>query len=85
MNIKQLLVAVAGSLLLSVAGAQAVDATKHAAKATAEGAKEAGDNAKASMEGQPDRAIDKTKAKGHKASARAHRHRAKADAKAITQ
>ncbi len=79
---KKVLIAIAGIGLMSMASAQVGDAVKESAKATAEGTKEAGDQAKASVHSGPERAMDKTKAKVHKASARSHRHRAKAAADA---
>jgi hypothetical protein len=80
--VKKLLIAIAGTVLFSVASAQSGDAVNESAKATAEGAKEAGDQAKAAVHSGPEKAMDKAKAKGHKASARYHRHRAKAAADA---
>jgi hypothetical protein len=57
--------------------AQVESAAKNAAKATSETAKQAGDNAKAAVESQPDKSVDKTKAKAHKANAHHHAHAAK--------
>lgn len=67
--------------LSGAAVAQVESATKDAAKATSETAKEAGDRAKASVESQPDKAIDKTKAKVHKAKAHHAAHAAKEEVK----
>ena len=62
-------------------GAQAVDATKDAGKAVAEGTKEGADKAKAGVESGSKRAVDKTKGAAHGAKARYHRHKAKQEAK----
>jgi hypothetical protein len=50
---------------------------KEGAKATAEKAKEVGDEAKASVSSQPDKSVDKAKAKIHKAKAHHHARAAK--------
>ena len=80
--IKKLLIAIAGTALVSMASAQTDDAVKESAKATAEGTKAAGDEARAAVHSGPKKGVNKAKAKGHKASARYHRHKAKADADA---
>ncbi|GAC1310196.1 MAG: hypothetical protein NVSMB10_17820 [Steroidobacteraceae bacterium] len=82
MMMKKLLIAIAGTALVSMASAQVGTAVKESASATSEGAKEAGDNMKAGTESGMDRSMDKAKAKGHKARSRHHRHRAKAAADA---
>ena len=82
--IKRLLIALAGTALFSAASAQVGDAVKESAKATVEGTKEAGDQARAAVHSGPEKAMDKAKAKGHKSSARYHRHRAKAAADGAT-
>ena len=79
---RKLLIAVAGAAMVSMASAQVGDAVKEGAKATSEGTNEAGDQAKAAVHSGPEKSMDKAKAKGHKASARYHRHRAKAAADA---
>ena len=71
--------------LSSVAVAQVETAVKDAGKATSETAKQVGDRAKAAVESQPDRAIDKAKAKAHKAKAHHHAHAAKEAAKDATK
>jgi hypothetical protein len=63
--------------LSSAAVAQVETAAKEAGKATSETAKQAGDRAKAGVESQPNKAVDKTKAKAHKANAQHHAHAAK--------
>jgi hypothetical protein len=63
--------------LSSVAVAQVETAAKEAGKATSETAKQAGHRAKAAVEPQPDKAVDKAKAKTHKAKAHHHAHAAK--------
>jgi hypothetical protein len=77
MMMKKLLIAVAGTAFLSMAHAQAVDAVKETGRATAEGAKEAGDQAKAASHSNPEKAVDKAKAHVHKAKSKYHRHKAK--------
>jgi|KBSMisStandDraft_5_1062788.scaffolds.fasta_scaffold699467_2 hypothetical protein len=67
--------------LSSVAMAQVVPAVKDAGKATSETAKQAGDNTKAAFESQPDKSVDKAKAKAHKANAHHHAHAAKQETK----
>jgi hypothetical protein len=67
--------------LSSVAVAQVETAAKEAGKATSDTAKQAGHRAKAAVESQPDKAVDKVKAKAHKAKAHHHAHAAKEAAK----
>jgi hypothetical protein len=76
---------VAASLVASVAFAQTGTTLKEGAKATSEKAQQYGDQAKASVESQPDKAIDKTKAQVHKAKAHHHAKKAKEAAKEITK
>lgn len=71
-------------LVASVSWAQVGTAVDQSAKAAAERSKEAGDEVKGSMSSQPDKAIDKAKAKVHKAKARHHAHAAKQAAKDAT-
>lgn len=59
----------------------AVNETGHAAS---EKAKEVGDTMKSGVESQPDRSIDKAKAKVHKAKAHHHAHVAKDAARDAT-
>lgn len=80
--IKKLMIAIAGTVLISMAHAQAVDAVKETGKSLAEGTKEAGDNVKAAVHSEPEKSVDKAKAKMHKTKARYHRHKAKAAADA---
>jgi hypothetical protein len=68
--------------LSSLVIAQVVPAVKESGQAVAEMAKEGGAEIKAAVEKQPAKAIDKSKARMHKANAHAHAHRAKAAAKA---
>ena len=82
--IKKIMLALAGTALISVGHAQVGTAVKETAKATAEGAKEAGDQMKSTVASTPDKQIDKAKAHVHKARARAHRHHAKVAAEAAT-
>jgi Skp family chaperone for outer membrane proteins len=82
MMIRKILLAIAGTALVSMASAQAVDAVKESSKAAAEGTKHGVDNVKAAVHSQPEKSEYKAKAKAHKAKARYHRHRAKADADA---
>ncbi len=56
---------------------------KDGAKATGEKAQQYGDQAKAAVSSQPDKSIDKGKAKRHKAKARHHAASAKDAAKEI--
>jgi hypothetical protein len=78
-----LILIVAGALLAGQVQAQAVDAAKESGRAVAEGTKEGADKTKAAFESQPDKSIDKAKARVHKAKAKYHRRKAKADADAI--
>lgn len=74
---------VVGVALLAVWGAgfaQVGTTVKEGAKATGEKAHEIGDKAKAAVSSQPDKSIDKAKARVHKA--KAHHHAKKADAAA---
>ncbi|MDP8986575.1 MAG: hypothetical protein M3N97_16340 [Pseudomonadota bacterium] len=80
--IKKLMIAVAGTVLISMAHAQAVDAVKETGRSLSEGTKEAGENAEAAVHSQPEKSLDKGRAKTHKAKARYHRHKAKAAADA---
>jgi len=63
--------------------AQVGTTVKEGAKATGEKVEQIGDEAKASVESQPNKTIDKTKAQTHKAKAHAHAHAAKDAAKEV--
>ena len=67
----------------NVALAQVGTTVTEGAKATSQKAQQYGDQAKASVESQPDKAIDKTKAQVHKAKAHHHAKKAKEAAKDI--
>ena len=78
---KTLVAMMAAVALSSAVGAQVAPTVKEASKATAETAKQVGDQSKAAVESQPDKSIDKAKAKVHKAKAHQHAHAAKEAAK----
>jgi len=67
----------------SAALAQVGTTAKEGADATAEKAKQVGDQTKAAMESQPDKSIDKAKAQVHKAKAHSHAKAAKDAAKEV--
>jgi hypothetical protein len=67
----------------TLASAQVGTTVKEGAKATVETAKEAGDNTKAAFSSEPNKSIDKAKAKVHKAKAHHHAKAAKEAAKDI--
>ena len=69
-------------MLASNAYAQVTTAVKESGKAIAEGTREAGDDIKAAAASEPDKSIDKAKARAHKASKHRHGHRAKEASKA---
>ena len=69
--------------LCSASWAQGGTTAKEGAKATAEKAQQLGDEAKASVSSQPDKSVDKAKAKVHKAKAHHHARAAKDAAKDI--
>jgi recombinational DNA repair protein (RecF pathway) len=77
----KLLLTIASCALCNVALAQVGTTVKEGAKATSEKTQQLGDQAKASVESQPDKAIDKTKAHIHKAKAHHHAKVAKDAAK----
>jgi len=79
---KLILVAVA-TLACGSAFAQVGTTVKEGAKATGEKAQQIGDEAKASVESQPNKTIDKAKAHAHKAKAHAHAQAAKDAAKEV--
>jgi hypothetical protein len=75
--IKNLLLALAAMTLGATAFAQVEPAVKESGKTVAESTKEAGRNVKATTESGPNKSIDKSKARVHKAKAHAHKHQAK--------
>jgi hypothetical protein len=79
---KLILVGIA-ALACGSAFAQVGTTVKEGAKATGEKAEQIGDQAKASVESQPNKAIDKAKAHAHKAKAHAHAQAAKDAAKEV--
>ena len=80
---KKILLAFAALALCNVAMAQVGSTAKEGAKATAEKSKEVGDETKAAVSSQPDKSVDKAKAKMHKAKAHHHARAAKDAAKDI--
>ena len=81
----KLLLIIASCALCNVALAQVGTTVKEGAKATSEKTQQLGDDAKASVESQPDKSIDKAKARIHKANAHHHAQAAKDAAKDIVQ
>ncbi|HTC51982.1 MAG TPA: hypothetical protein VK700_08615 [Steroidobacteraceae bacterium] len=81
----KVLVTLATCLVCSVAVAQVGTTVTEGAKATSQKAQQYGDQAKASVESQPDKSIDKTKAQVHKAKAHHHAKKAKEAAQDITK
>ena len=79
----RLLLTIATCAICNVALAQVGTTVTEGAKATSQKAQQYGDQAKASVESQPDKAIDKTKAQVHKAKAHHHAKVAKDAAKDI--
>jgi hypothetical protein len=76
--------AVLAALVISNAAIGQVGTTvKEGAKATGEKAQQIGDQAKAAVESEPNKSIDKTKAQVHKAKAHHHAKAAKEAAKDI--
>jgi hypothetical protein len=78
--LNKFMLAIAASTVCGVAFAQVGTTASEGAKATSQKAQQLGDQAKASVESQPDKSIDKTKAQVHKAKARHHAKKAKAAA-----
>jgi len=74
---------VAAVLIWNVADAQVGTTVKEGAKATGEKAQQYGDEGKAAVSTQPNKAADKTKAQVHKAKAHNHAKSAKEAAKQI--
>lgn len=79
----KILLALATVALCNVSMAQVGTTAKEGAKATSEKAQQVGDEAKAAVSSQPDKSVDKAKAKVHKAKAHHHAKAAKAAAKDI--
>jgi len=76
--------AVLAALVLSNAALAQVGTTvKEGAKATSEKAKEAGDETKAAVSSEPNKSVDKAKARAHKAKAHHHAHQSKEAAKDV--
>jgi len=67
----------------NVSLAQVGATAEEGAKASAEKAKELGDDTKAAVSSQPNRSINKAKAHAHKAKAHYHAHKAKHAAKQV--
>jgi Ni/Co efflux regulator RcnB len=82
---KKLLLTVVALTACSAALAQVGTTVMEGAKATSQKAQQLGDQAKASVESQPDKAIDKTKAQVHKAKAKHHAKKAKDAGENITK
>jgi hypothetical protein len=82
---KKSLAMILAMALSTAAVAQVGTAGKDTGKAISETAQEAGDNAKAAVESQPRKAMDKAKAKVHKAKAHHDTRDAKDAAKDATK
>jgi hypothetical protein len=80
---RKILLAFATLALCNLCMAQVGTTAKEGAKATAEKAKEVGDEARAAVSSQPDKSVYKAKAKVHKAKAHHHAKAAKEAAKDI--
>ena len=80
---KKLVSMLAAVLVCNVALAQVGTTVKEGAKATGEKAEQYGDQAKAAVSSQPNKAVDKTKAQVHKAKAHEHAKTAKDAGKEI--
>jgi hypothetical protein len=80
---KRTALVIATMALWGVSWAQVGTTAKEGAKATAEKAQQLGDEAKASVSSQPDKSVNKAKAKVHKAKAHHHARAAKDAAKDI--
>jgi hypothetical protein len=83
--VNRVLVTLATCMVCSVAVAQVGTTVTEGAKATSEKAQQYADQAKASVESQPDKAIDNSKAEVHKAKAHHHAKKAKQAAEDITK
>jgi len=80
---KKILLAIAVLAVSSVSLAQVGTTVKEGAQATGEKAKQYGDQTKAAVSSEPNKSVDKAKAKGHKAKAHHHAKAAKEAAKDI--
>jgi hypothetical protein len=80
---KRLVSILAAVLVCNVALAQVGTTVKEGAKATGEKAEQYGDQAKAAVSSQPNKAVDKTKAQVHNAKAHQHAKTAKDAGKEI--
>jgi len=80
----RLVIALTAAVLSTGALAQVGQSIKEAGQATAEKSEQIGDQVKGAMSSQPDKTLDKAKAKVHKAKAKAHATAAKDDARAAT-
>ena len=74
---KKILLAIAVLAVSSVSLAQVGTTVKEGAQATGQKAKQYGDQAKASVSSEPNKSVDKAKAKAHKAKAHHHAKAAK--------
>jgi hypothetical protein len=83
MYMRKLLLFVVALMMSSLCLAQVGTTASEGAKATAEKSKQYGDQAKAAVSSEPDKAVDKAKAKVHKAKAHHHAKAAKEAAKDI--
>jgi hypothetical protein len=81
----KLVLTIASCALCNVALAQVGTTVKEGAKATSEKTQQLGDQAKGSVESQPHKALDRTKARRHKAKAHHHAKSAKHAAKDISK
>lgn len=81
--IKKTVLTLATLALWNVSGAQVGTTVKEGAKATSEKAQQLGDQAKAAVSSEPDKTVDKAKAKVHKMKAHHHAKAAKEAAKEI--
>jgi hypothetical protein len=79
----KLVLTIASCALCNVAFAQVGTTVKEGAKATSEKTQQLGDQAKASVESQPHKAIDRTRSHRHRAKAHHHAKTAKHAAKDI--
>jgi hypothetical protein len=76
-KMKSLLMALVATTFAAAAFAQVEPAVKESGRAVSETTKEAGDNVKAVTSSEPNKSVNKAKARVHKAKAHAHAHQAK--------
>lgn len=81
--VKRIMVLTATLAFSGVVAAQVGTTVKEGAKATVEKSEQLGDRAKAAVESEPHKSIDKAKARAHKAKAHHHASAAKDAAKEI--